>query len=412
MAGTGFIVSNTLAVAAVTATLQRQLDNALIAAASEYTNGVQGAKVFVGHPATTHSGATAGADLLLYRVTPDPNLRNADLATRDAAGNLIAAPVAAVALRYLIACFGDEANQEPEQVLGTIAAYLHAFPTLTPAMIDAARASGQFPFLNDADLASQLRPVRMTQVPVDDEDLFRIWSMLESDQLVPTLVLDATVVLLEQPATTSAPYPVLSVGQVVAPIDDPVVSAVVRQGQPSTAPIRAGDAVDVRGRNLTSTNWMLSVDGITVPTPAITSATESLVTFTLPTTTAAGARSLQVAHVLGGGPPPATVFTATSEPRTFAVHPVVDALAKSGNDVVVTVHTAIAAGQRVDVLVNEVGTAHSAALPGRVTAPTTVRADVSGLAAGTYVVRVRVDGVASIPTVSGSGIIDGPQVAL
>jgi hypothetical protein len=405
-------MSNQLAVAAVTATLQRQLDGALTDAATAFSNGVQGAKVFVGHPGATHAGTTAGADLLLYRVTPDPNLRNADLETRDAAGNLQCPPIAALALRYLVACFGDEGNQEPEQILGTIAAYLHAFPTLTPAMIDAAATSGQFPFLTDADLASQLRPVRFTHVPVDDEDLYRIWSMLPSDQLVPTLVYDATVVLVEQPSLVTAPYPVLQRGGAIAPLGQPTVNAIVRSGEPLASPIRAGDLVDVRGQHLMSSNWSIEVDGAAVPAAAVTVATDELFTFTLPVTTLAGARVLQIVHVLGGGPPPATVFTASSDGVVFPVHPVISSVAKVGTSVQVHVATTIDPDQRVEILLNRLGTADSASLPAVLTPPTTATADATGLPTGATVVRIRVDGVDSIPTIGGTGFIDNPQVTL
>lgn len=405
-------MSNSLAVAAVTATLQRQLDGALGDAASVFPNGVQGAKVFIGHPGASHPGATAGAELLLYRVTPDPNLRNADLETRDAAGQVVATPVAALALRYLIACFGDESNQEPEQVLGTIAAYLHAYPTLTPGMIAAARMSLQFPFLDDADLDGQARPVRLSQVPLEDEDLYRIWSMLPTDQLLPTLVFDATVVLLEQPVPLSVPYPVLARSSLVTPMATPRITGVARSGPPPAGPILAGDHVDVRGQLLVSGDWRLEIDGVAVLPAAIVSASDSLIAFTLPATTPAGLRRLEVVHVVGGGPAPATVFTASSGPTFFPVHPVLDSVAKVAGHVEVTVHVAIVTGQRVEVLLNRLGTNQSARLAGTVVAATTVRADPAGLPSAAYVVRVQVDGVSSVPTVGGSGVIDAPQVLL
>jgi hypothetical protein len=405
-------MSNALAVATVTATLQSVLDGALADAALAFPQGVQGAKVFVGHPGTTHGGVTAGADLLLYRVTPDPNHRNADLATRGPGGELVQPPVAAVSLRYLIACFGDESKQEPEQVLGTVAAFLHAFPTITPAMIAAATASGQFPFLTDADLARQIPPVRLTEITVTDEDLFRIWSMLPSDQLAPTLVYDANVVLLEQPSVTTAPFPVLTRGGALAPLRQPRILSIVRHGQPRLAPIRAGDVLDVAGQLLAASATTLDVDGIVVPGAAITVATDSLIRFTLPATTPAGARTLRVAHVIGGGPPPATIFTTTSEPAVIMVHPVISAAAKVAGNVEVTVATAVGAGQRAEILVNRLGTAHSAVLSTALATPTKAVGAAAGVAPGIYLVRIRVDGVESIPAVGGSGVIDTPQVTL
>jgi len=218
--------------------------------------------------------------------------------------------------------------------------------------------------------------------------------------------------LLEQPLPVSVPYPVLSRGGAVTPMATPRITGVVRSGPPPAGPIRAGDHVDVRGQLLVSTDWQLVVDGVAIPPAAIVSASDSLITFTLPATTPAGLRRVEVVHILGGGPAPATVFTASSEPAFFAVHPVVDAVAKVAGHVEVTVHVAIAAGQRVEVLLNRLATNQSARLAGTVVAGTTVRADPAGLPPAAYVVRVQVDGVSSVPTVGGGGLIDGPQVAL
>lgn len=414
-------MSNALAVAAVTATLQHSLDGALSNAALAFPHGLQGAKVFVGHPTTTHAGATAGADLFLYRVGLDPSFRNVDLPTRDADGQTVQRPVAGLLLRYLVSCFGDEANQEPEQVLGTIASYLHAFPTITKAMIDDAASSGRFPFMQDADLRAQLRPVRLTQVPIDDEDLFRIWSTLPSDELVPTLVYDAVVVLVEEPVTAREALPVLDRGGTVKPSAPPSVTAVRLPASPSLpprpGPIRPGDDIEILGTNLGVGDWELRLDGTPVA-PTVQVARGDLIDLTLPLSTRAGARALQVAHFLGQGEPPGnTPFLAVSEPYVIAVHPDIQPPTAAAGAISITATMPIDRSQDIQVVLNRVGSDASVVLPGTLTPPgtaptTTVRADATAVAPGQWVVRLRVDGVTSIPTVGGSGVVDQPSVTL
>lgn len=412
MGPSGWLVSNTLAIAAVTATLQNVLDGALGAAALAHPQGVQGSRVFTARPGTAHPGANAGADLLLYRVSPNPAWGSCDLPARNEGGQLLQLPVAGLMLRFLIACFGDPSDQEPEQVLGAITAYLHANPVLTPAMIAAATASGQFPFLVDADLDGQIEPVRITPVPLADEDLNRIWSMLPAGTFGLASVYEASVVLVEQPATTAAALPVMSRGVSSFAVEQPVITSVSRPGEPVTAPIQAGDDLEVRGEHLVSTTWTIDVEGQAVPAAAVSEATEDRFRFTLPAATQAGARVLRVTHVLGGGPPPATVFTAESNPAVILVRPRVTAVSRVGTTVRVDVASAIGADQSIEVILNQQGGVGSFVLPGTLANPTRATADVGGLAPGNYLVRLRVDGVESVLTIGGGGTFNAPAVAI
>lgn len=389
-------MSNTLAIAAVTATLRHRLDGALNAAAAR-SEGVTGAQTFSGPPGTPHAGANAGALVYLYRTVEAPNWRNEDLAMRDAGGNLLRPPVAPLQLRYLITAFGDEAALEPSRVMGVIATYLHANPTLTPAMITAAALSGQFPFMANADLHEQVEPVRFTPVPLADEDLNRIWSMLPTNDFALSAVYDASVVLLEEPAPTSSALPVLRRGVLARPVEQPVIQSIVATGGSSGTAIRAGTTVDLRGQALASDAFRVEIDGVAVPGGAIASATDELIRFAIPLTTPAGPRMVRVIHDLGSLPPSTTVFDATSAPSVMLVRPLITAVTKVPGTVHVNVATPIGASQVLEIALNRQGGTEAMVLPGTLGPSTRVSAPLAGLVAGTYLVRLRIDGVESVP---------------
>ncbi len=388
-------MSNTLAIAAVTATLRHRLDGALNAAAAR-NEGVTGAQTFSGPPGTSHAAATAGALVYLYRTVEHPNWRNEDLAMRDAGGNLLRPPVAPLQLRYLITAFGDESAMEPSRVMGVIATYLHANPTLTPAMITAAELSGQYPFMTHADLDEQVEPVRFTPVPLADEDLNRIWSMLPTNDFALSAVYDASTVLLEEPATTTSALPVLRRGVMARPVEQPVITSIVPTGGTPGTAIRAGTSVDLRGRSLRSDTFRVEIDGVAVPAVALTVATSELIRFAVPAATPSGPRMVRVVHDLGTLPPSLTVFDIASDPAVMLVRPLILSITKAGGNVRVNVASPIGASQSLEVALNRQGGSQSVVLPGTLGPATRVSAPLAGLTPGTYLVRLRVDGVETV----------------
>ena len=82
-------MSNALAIAAVTDSLVSLLGNYLD------TSLVSGAHVSAVPPDGPGKLANPGVNVFLYQVTPNKAYRNADLPTRDAAGNLLRKPMAA-----------------------------------------------------------------------------------------------------------------------------------------------------------------------------------------------------------------------------------------------------------------------------------------------------------------------------
>ena len=402
-------MSNSLAVAAVTATLRAEIDNAFQAAAVAHPTAVQNAHAFAGPPGQNHGAVTAGVDVYLYRVGPNPALRNHDAPTRGGNGRLVDVPMAALTLWYLLSFFGDEDDLEPQQLLGVTTAHLHSQPILTPTAIAAATAA--VPALTGADLDEQPEYVRMRLVPMAEDDLNRIWSMLPAGTFALALVYEASVVLVEPDVLAAQALPVLQRGITVLPGNRPLLRSVLPAAQP-TAPIVPGTELLLRGRDLSGPGLRVEFDGVALPSAAILSVANDLIRITVAPTARAGVRTVQVVHERPTGVGPATLpFRSDAVP--VVVRPVVASVTAPASIVRVNLTVAPALTQQLAVVLNDTATGASFVLPATLGAPPTrLEADRTGVPTGTYVVQARVDGVASVPTGPPNLPLNAPSVAI
>lgn len=199
-------MSNTNAVAVATEGLKAALLRAFAEASAETVTGVN-----VG-AARPHEIPTdfVGVNVFLYQVTPNAALRNHDLPTRRASGELAQRPQLALDLHYLLSFKGAEAALEPQRMLGAALTGLHAHPELTPDDIEQlALAAAAGSYLRDLnDLAQQVERVRFTLAPLNLEELSRLWAMFPSAPYHLSATVRASVVLLEAPLTPAASRPV------------------------------------------------------------------------------------------------------------------------------------------------------------------------------------------------------------
>ena len=195
-------MSNALAIATVTTALAQVVRSAVQSA-------VPGADVLTERPNTT---ALSGARvrLFLYQVSPNPSLRNQDLPTRGSTGNLTKRPAAAVDLHYLLAFYGDEAQLEPQRMLGAAVRDIHATPVLLRDMVQIAVASE--PFLDGSNLGESPEQVKFIPAPLSMEDLSKLWMMFQAPYAL-SVAYQGTVVLIETDDNVMGPLPVLRRGQ-------------------------------------------------------------------------------------------------------------------------------------------------------------------------------------------------------
>jgi len=149
--------------------------------------------------------------LCLYQVTPNPALRNANLPTRDPAGRVTQRPQVALDLHYLLAFYGDERDLEPQRMLGAVTRDLHANSVLLrQAIRDAINSLG---VLAGSNLDEAMEQVKVTLLPLNLEEMSKLWSVFFQTPYALSVAYQASVVLIEADDAVSSAPPVLQRGQ-------------------------------------------------------------------------------------------------------------------------------------------------------------------------------------------------------
>jgi Pvc16 N-terminal domain len=196
-------MSNSRAIAAVTATLRNLL-----------TAGLAADPDLVDATVTTHpldrvrvdgNGANQ-INIFLYHVLPSGAWRNMGIPGPVRSGE-VTGPVLGLNLRYLVTVFGrDNEPNKPfsEQLMGCALSTLLDHPLLGAEEIKAA--------LPNNDLWEQVERVRFTLHPFPIEEINKLWTGFPTQYRL-SVVYEAAVVLIESTRRAPAPLPVLTRGQ-------------------------------------------------------------------------------------------------------------------------------------------------------------------------------------------------------
>lgn len=265
-------MSSPLAIGAVSAVLRNLLDNGLVDVGSPL-GSVRVTAVAPDTIALDDPDAPPSLNLFLYRVTPNPGWRNADLPSRSPNGTRTANPPLALDLHYLVTAYGS-ADFHAEILLGYAMALLHERPVLDRAAIRRALQPSPlgpsilpaaFQALAAADLAEQVEAVTVTPEPLDTEELSRLWSAMQAHYR-PTAGYLVSVVLIQSTRATRPALPVLSRGEVdtvsgrergvaATPSLVPPYPTLETVAAPAGAPAaRLGETVSLRGHHLDGTS--------------------------------------------------------------------------------------------------------------------------------------------------------------
>jgi len=249
-------MSTPLAIAAVTAVLRGLLYEGL--AAAEGVGGLSGLDVTAVAPLKDGGGNTPRLNLFLYAVSPNAARRNADLPARDGRGARLTNAPLALDLHYLLTAYGA-GNFQGEAMLGLAMHVLHETPMLTADLISRVLNSGEADAgetgvsVSIEDLRGQLGEIRITPEPLGLEEISKLWSAFQAPYR-PCAAYTASAVLIEGGRPARAPLPVLGIGRgntgvvVEAGAGLPLLSAIeLPRRQPAA---QLGDTLTLRGRNL------------------------------------------------------------------------------------------------------------------------------------------------------------------
>lgn len=404
-------MSNPLAIAAVTATLR----NLLLQGFSDdgFGDNVSVTTQPLDKARDNNTNQSNQVNLFLYQPQLSTAWRNMDMPGQVKPGETGYSPLA-LNLYYLLTAYGpdNDVNLLDHKLLGRAMSILHDNPVLSMTQIEAA--------LPDSDLHRQLERIRITPQSLSLEDISKLWMTFQTQYRTSTTY-EVSVVLIESKRPTRTPLPVLQRGRNDQGVDttaspSPSLRQIRSANQKPVAEL--GDLLTLVGEQLDGSDILtvilrhpLLTNPITLTPLPESKATELQVQ--LPNSTdspeiarewLAGFFTLSLLVQRSSLP----TWTTNEIPLALAPKITVDSPAAGSGvspeapqgDVSITLSCIpqVRPEQRVLLLFGDrqVST-QFISTPNDPAAPTTLDFLVPNVSPGTYVLRLRVDGVDSIP---------------
>ena len=281
-------MSNHLAIATVTATLQRLLQGAI-------QQDVDGARVTTLKPNSIgNSTPESGINMFLYQVTHNSALRNSDTAVfRSKKGPI--RRQSSLDLYYMLSAYGNDTELEPQRLLGSVVRTLSDKTVLTPEMIDAVVANSTF--LAESDLNQHSQQITINPVDMDTDELSKIWATFFQAPYSLSMVYKVMAVVIEGELSAQHALPVRSSSLKTAPFaHQPTIEKVLAQAG-HRCPIEADTSLRIVGKRLEGPHTKVKIGHIEIIPHSIT---DTEVTVSLsdvpPQSLRAGVQPLQIVH--------------------------------------------------------------------------------------------------------------------
>ena len=387
-------MSNSLAIAAVTATVRKLLEDSV--------SDISGAVASTQPPDKVT--ATNLVNLFLYQTVINATWRNRDMPRQVKPGETGQPPLA-LNLYYLLTAYGqgdDSQTVDGHRLLGRAMRVLHDHPVLSSAEIKAA-----FP---DGDLDNQIEHVRITPQPMSLDEMSKLWTIFQAKYRISTAY-EVSVVLIESMRPSRTPLPILKRGEDDRGIDAqgnltspfPTLIGIIfpTETQPSA---RLGDALILRGHHLNGNSLTVRFSNprlnspleIVLPAPITTTDTTDIAV-TVPVAVTDWVAGYYTVSLIVNRSDPANPIRTTNElsfsiaPR-LTIAPAERTHAAGDFTLTLTCSPEVRPEQRVSLLFG------SREVPAqtRITPTGSLAFELVNVTAGEYLVRLRVDGVDSL----------------
>lgn len=418
-------MSNPLAIAAVTAALKDLLNDGLL---NQDLASIGSFSVSALPPDRISTGQNEPnqLNLFLYRVSSNPGWQNAGLPSRDANGTRLTNPPLALDLHYLLTAYGAQ-DMNAEVLLGYAMHLLHETPMFTRQQlrmvlggvspVDGTILPTPFGTMSAADLAEQIELLKITPAYLSSEELSKLWTAMQA-RYRPSMGYMISVVLIQGHGPVRAAPPVLQRGAddrgPIAVGSAPPTLHGVRPAESDLLPAaRLGDDLLVHGTNLSAGDItvvfenskldirhelqpasVLSAGRLTVHLPGIAEDAAGMSAW------AAGfyTVSLRVAQ------PNVPAWLTNGVPIALAPRITVNPLNAAAGNINLTVTCVPRLRPEQEALVRLIfGTSEivpdAINTPADLLQPTTLSFVLPGVVANDYVVRLRVNGIDSLPVV-------------
>jgi hypothetical protein len=363
----------------------------------------------------TGQSEQAQVNLFLYYVTLNPALRNLGLPSASSQGSSLSNPPLALDLHYMVTAYG--ASQfAPEILLAWAMKVFHDTPVVPPLTIQTALTdlvqgqpspSAEATLISGSTLAEQIEHIRITPVMLTTQEIYNLWTAFQAPYR-PSAAMQVSVIVIQDTQPFTSALPVQSPPAVLAlPMQPPVITSL------SPVMITAGQVLTITGSGLSSTPPTDTVVSFDSGAPVPATVKGSQVQVTLPSTLQAGVRMVQVQRMVTFPTSAQPHQGFTSGPAPFQLVPVIQApvpATAAGSSLTLTISPAVGSTQNVTVFIGGTAIPVDEPPPGGAASSTTVTVTVpASLAAGTYPVRVAVDGAQSLLTADATGQLT-PQV--
>jgi len=392
-------MSNSLGIAAVTATLHHLIEKGIEPEGA-------GIPVTTRPPDKARNGANTPnqINLFLYQTMPNGAWRNMDIPRQVRPGETGHPPLA-LNLYYLVTAYGENDDDvKGHRLLGRAMSILDDFPVLGSDEINQM-------LLTESGLREQVERVRITAQPLSLDDMSKLWTTFQTQYRI-SAAYQVSAILIESTRPTKAPLPVLKRGET-----DRGVTAVAGAAPTlkeirlprSQSAARLGENIVLIGEQLTTVDTVTRFTSLRLPNPIelppTAGDTAGELRVHLPNNTedpnalsrwAPGLYTLALVVRHSGMPAMASNELAVALAPQVTVTSTTTAAGTV--NLAVTCEPRVIVGQRILLLFGERQVEPQAVTtPADTAQPTTLTFAVPNVAAGKYLVRLRVDGVDSIP---------------
>jgi hypothetical protein len=343
-------------------------------------------------------------NIFLYQTALNAAWRNMQMPGQLRPGESGVPPLP-INLHYLITAYGrgDDADGVNHQVLGAAMSVLHDTPVLDRAAIAAALAKN--------DLGAQFESLRITPLATTVDELSKLWMVFQTQYRI-SAAYEVTVVLIDSLQQARSPLPVLQRGQGDKGVTSiasalPVLTGIVMPRSQSAA--RLGEDITLQGKGLTTTNASVRftsqrLDSPIELTPTVADEAGNL-SVHIPSKAedvnvlknwTPGQYTVGLVLRLPGVPELVSNEIAFALAPQITIHPPLS-VTKGTVNLTIDCEPRLTGDQRVLLLFGarqiKPASINTPVMP----APTTLTFAIPNVDPGTYVVRLRVDGVDSIP---------------
>jgi hypothetical protein len=438
-------MSTALAIASVTHVLKDLLNNGVI---DRDITGVVGGNVIVTalspDKIDTSTNERTQLNLFMYQVSPNAGWASQGMPSRNSNGDLVSNPPLALDLHYLLTAYST-VELNTEILLGYGMQLLHENPILSknaiknslspPLTVAGNDLPANLKALSTSELEQQTELIRIAPQALTVDELSKLWTAFQA-KYRPTAAYKITVVLIESKKSFKASLPVKSRNIYVLPFKHATIDKLLSQKTDADIAVDGQKILSdfnlvLSGSSLYVENVVVKVDEFNI-TPESDNITDSLITVKLPHELKAGIHGVQLVSTISMGSPEAPHKGFISNSLAFILSPqitntVINNVTGIGKaprsaDVVLNIEPALGENQKVILLLNEIPASLSEDANSysfldpilNISSPVmpvkTITFKVKGIKAGTYLLRIQVDGAESPLTINASGSYESPNI--